>query len=139
MLESTLSLSASVSLIFTISWETLSSYCVFIACRRFWLCSNSSISRCLMEISHVSSARSSWMLSESEIMYKTPQTLYSTCILWYHFSHSLPVMLSHCLKFDIFVPLYARYKFYQTVSLFMCNDNLFLSFANLQANFSNGF
>lgn len=64
--DRTLSLSASVSLIFVRSTSTFSSYCTFILFNRFWLCSNSSIRRCLIEISHVSSAKSSCMLSESK-------------------------------------------------------------------------
>lgn len=65
-LASTVSRSISVSLILACSCASFSSYWIRRECSFFWLISSSSISFCLMEISQVNSARSSWMLSESK-------------------------------------------------------------------------
>lgn len=57
---STWSLSSCVSRILCCSIISFSSYCFFSVCSRFWLFSSSSISFCLIAISHVIFAKSAW-------------------------------------------------------------------------------
>lgn len=72
MLCNTLSLSSCVSRILFCSIISFCSYCCFRVCRRRWLFSSSSISFCLMAISHVMLARSAWTSSaEQEAASKT--------------------------------------------------------------------
>ena len=78
----TRSLSSCVSLILHCSIISFCSYCCLSVWRRRWLFSSSSISFCLMAISHVMLARSAWKFSETDNQMVWTGTCLHNARLW---------------------------------------------------------